>query len=74
MHSPFANMDIKLYPGLKQKRIDHRMTLRAIHQSAMSTEEVQDYMAFVIAGGEINAATMPALVLQAKEIGAHDAC
>lgn len=58
-------MAIKLCPGLKQKRIDHRMTLRAINPSAMSAEEVEDYMAFVIAGGEINSATMPALVSQA---------
>ncbi|MGN6819209.1 MAG: GNAT family N-acetyltransferase [Sphingomonas sp.] len=41
------------------------MTLRAIHPSAISAEEIKDYMAFVIAGGEINAATMPALVTQA---------
>lgn len=44
------------------------MTLRAIHPSAMSAQEIVDYMAFVIAAGEINAATMPALVAQASSL------
>lgn len=61
-------MNIKLCPRTKPKRINHSMTLRAIHPSAMSAEEIEDYMAFVIAGGEINAATMPALVAQAMSL------
>ena len=62
-------MNIKLSTRTKPTRINHSMTLRAIHPSAMSAEEIEDYMAFVIAGGKINAATMPALVTQAMLLG-----
>lgn len=44
------------------------MTLLATHPSEMSGREIDRFMAFVIAAGEINPATMQALIAQALSL------
>ena len=44
------------------------MTLRATLPSRMSAQEIDSFITFVIAAGEVNPATMPALVAQAMSL------
>lgn len=49
-------------------RVDHPMRLLATHPSAMPAREIDSFMAFVIAAGEINPATMPPLIARALSL------